>query len=383
MSSSPLPPPSSRSPRIFVGAGEASGDRILAAVLEGLRREFPGLELRGFGGPLCAARGLPSLLPLRDLAVNGVGDVLRRGLFLGHAYRRLHGEMRAFDPDFVLLVDYPGMNVRLARDALRRGIPVHFIAPPQLWAYRDPVPRLRRLRAALGEGSRDPGARGASLQVLFPFEAPFYAPWARRLAQGHFFPMPAFEPARGTRLLLCPGSRRGVMRRNLPLWLPRVRAFFGTLEGVDLLVPQYLEAEARRLCETQGAEARVLTDDETAFRDAGAAIAFPGTMTLDLFLRRIPVRAWAVLDPLTLWLGRRTLRGPWIALPNIIAGEGWVPEWIGTARDFAQAPPEIPERIADWNRADGSAVGAVWEKMGADDGVEKAVSACTELLRRS
>jgi lipid-A-disaccharide synthase len=357
--------------RVFAGAGEASGDRILAALLRGLRARHPDLELRGFGGPLCAAEGLESPYSLRELAVNGLGDVLRRAVFLLRARAALRRTLAQFRPDLVLLVDYPGMNVALARTALDRGIPVHYVAPPQLWAYRNPARRLGRLREIL---------KGASLQVLFPFEAAPYrsgAPWTSRLCQGHFFAVPAFEPARGTRLLLCPGSRRGVLRRNLPLWLDRARAFFGTLEGVDVLVPDYLEKDASRLCGSAPG-LRLLTDREEAFARAGAAIAFPGTITLELFLRRIPVRAWAVLDPLTLWMGRRALRGPPLSLPSALAGEAVLPEWIGTARDFKRNPPEIPAAVAAWNpEATAEAVHTVWTRMGSDQGVDAGLDAMT------
>src|SRR5690606_20963366 len=224
--------------KVFVGAGEASGDRIAAAVLESLQTRHGPLALSGFGGPLCAAFGLRSPWPLEELAVNGLGDVLRRGPYLLRARAALRRELEATRPDIALLVDYPGMNVPLARRARALGIPVHYIAPPQLWAYRSPARRLARLRRAL---------EGVSLQVLFPFERDSYPAWSAPLTQGHFFPFPAFEPARGLRLLLCPGSRRGVLRRNLPLWLARVHAYFGTLEGVDVLVPEGLATDARAL----------------------------------------------------------------------------------------------------------------------------------------
>src|SRR5690606_17562081 len=104
-----------------------------------------------------------------------------------------------------------------------------------------------------------------------------YPAWNTPITQGHFFPLPAFEAAHergGTRLLLCPGSRRGVLRRNLPLWLARVQAFFGTLEGVDVLVPAYLADEAHALCAGRGKPAdstpTIITDPAQAFARAGA-----------------------------------------------------------------------------------------------------------------
>jgi|GEM_PF-386526 len=401
--------------RVFAGAGEASGDRILAQVLGGLREaldksasgaEGTHLELRGIGGPLSeglssSGPGLKSLFPVRDLAVNGILDVARRALFLARAYARLRRALVDFRPDLVLLVDYPGMNVGLARLARRRGIPVHYIAPPQLWAYRDPRARLRRLRAALAAPGSDPSIPPVSLQFLFPFEAGSYPAWDGPTCQGHFFDEPAFEPARGSRLLLCPGSRRAVLARNLPLWLRQVRAFFGTLEGVDILVPEFLAEETRRLValgEVTDLEAPtstlpvVLTDKARAFARAGAALAYPGTITLELVLRRIPTRAWAIVDPVTLWMGRRKLRGPWLCLPNVLLAQAGgkraggeipeiIPEWVGTVTDFKSNPPSLPEHVANWGPAEtGHALAHVWEAMGSDQGTAQAVKACRSLL---
>ena len=365
--------------KVFAVAGEASGDRILAATLSALRERVPDLTCSGAGGPLAETAGLRPLhprIPPRELAVNGVGDVLRRAPALLRLRARLHRELAAFRPDLVLLVDYPGMNVGLARAARARNIPVQYIAPPQLWAYRAPEARRARLGRALD---------GASVQVLFPFEADAWRPWAGPLLQGHFLPPPAFDPARGLRLLLCPGSRPGVLRRNLPPWLRRVRAFFGTLEGVDVLVPEFLEDEARALCRTALAPDDVLpellTDRDAAFARAGAAIAFPGTVTLELFLQRIPTRVWAVLDAPTLWLGRRAVRGPHLALPNTIAGAALLPEWAGTASDFRRAPPELPATRAEWDRSDADAVATVWRALGDADGARVAADACLKLAR--
>lgn len=371
--------------KIFIGAGEASGDRMLAPVLKGLRARLHGLELRGFGGPHCESEGLESLLPMERLAVNGIGDVLRRAPSLLAARARLRRELRSFRPDLVLLADYPGMNVGLAGLALSLGFPVHYVAPPQLWAYRNPARRLARLKAALG---------GASLQVLFPFEAPPYAPWARRIRQGHFFPAPAAEAPRGDRLLLCPGSRRGVLRRNLPRWLDHLAIAGIDMDTVDILVPEFLAGEARAIAagapicngdpDGRGMPRpygpTIATNPPAAFARAGAAIAFPGTITLELLLHGIPAQVWGILDPLTLRMGRRVLRGPQVALANLIAGRLVFPEWIGTAGDFRRAPPVFPP-LDEWSSVEAECVCGVWQMMGSERGTDTAVDACLEISR--
>jgi lipid A disaccharide synthetase len=231
---------------------------------------------------------------------------------------------------------------------------------------------LRRLPAAL---------EGVSLQVLFPFEAVHYEHWAARLCQGHFFDPPAQEPARGDRLLLCPGSRRAVLRRNLPRWLDRLHGAGHSMDSIDVLVPDFLAEDALALC-GRAAGPQVLIGKEEAFARAGAAIAFPGTMTMELFLQRIPTRVWAVLDPLTLWAGRYAMKGPQVALANMMAKEEVLPEWIGSASDFRRAPPPFPGQGAGENPSPpvpDAIIHAAWTRMGSNLGVEEGVKACREL----
>jgi lipid-A-disaccharide synthase len=312
---------------------------------------------------------LQSALPFESLAVNGVGDVLRNGIHLARAYLHLKRQLRNFRPDLVLLVDYPGMNAGLARTALRLGYRVHYVAPPQLWAYRHPEGRLRKLQRALS---------GASLQVLFPFEAGRYESWTTRLCQGHFFSPPAPKPPDGNRLLLCPGSRRGIVLRNLPLWWRRL-SDAGWRDGVDVLTPEFLVSEVKAIIKNKP-EVSVFTDSAQAFSRAASAIAFPGTMTLELFLARIPARAWAVLDPLTLWAGRRKMRNRFTALPNLLLDREIFPEWVGTADAFRKNPPPWPDSVINWPSVSNADVMSIQEKMGSPDGVKTGVRACLELL---
>jgi len=357
--------------RIFIGAGEPSGDRILAKLLAGLRIQFPKMELNGFGGPLSEAQGLVSLAPLDRLAVNGLTDTIAGFFPLLRTYLKLRHEMVKFQPNLVLLVDFPGMNERLGKIAISHGFSLYYIAPPQLWVYRNPGSRLRRLQERLS---------GAAIQVLFPFEAAFYSSWAPRIYQGHFFDPPSsLFPSKKERLLLCPGSRAKVMNRNLPYWLKRIREGNPALD-LDVLVPENLAAEAQRWIGSYS-NIRLLHNSKSAFEQAGAAIAFPGTITLELFLRRIPTLVWAIVDGPTLWAGKRHLAKPWVALPNLLLGREVFPEWVGSAGRFNRSPPDFPPMGScfDISEAD---INSVWTKMGSSLGVESAVDACMKLLTK-
>jgi lipid-A-disaccharide synthase len=295
------------------------------------------------------------MFPIRDTAFSGAWDVVRKAFFALRMYRSALAGMRRFRPHLVLLVDYPGLNLRLAHAARSLGFPVCFVAPPQAWVYRRPARKLRRATEAL---------RGCHVHVLFPFEAAAFAATAAGVSAGHFLatagmraPVPASavlptpHAAERNRLLLCPGSRLDVLRRNLPAWIAllarpdarngiRTSAVPASPAAISLLVPEHLAAEARLLIGSVSAgpgalalpvipDIRIRTDRESAFAEARHAIAFPGTITLELALARIPTLVMAILDPLTLALGRRLLGDSPLALPNLLAGEELFPEWAG------------------------------------------------------
>jgi lipid-A-disaccharide synthase len=367
-------------PKIFVSAGEVSGDQILAGILSHLRGRYPEMLLCGMGGSASEAWGLKPLFPMERTAFSGAWDVLRNLRFALSMYARAAAEMRRFQPDLVLLVDYPGLNLRLARLARSLGVPVLFVAPPQAWAYKKPARKLRRAREAL---------QGAAVHVLFPFEKPWYQEAAASISVGHFLGAPVSRGPDAGLVLLCPGSRLPVLRRNLPIWLGLLhRTAAGSRYAV--LVPPHLEEEAKGLVSAfakaqVGPEAltvEVRTDKAVLLAEAAGAMAFPGTVTLELALARVPTLVLAIVDRLTLALGRRVLGHSRLALPNLILEEEFFPEWVGTAPG-----PSDTEFRALLGRRDGM---DGWERrleklgrgMGEGDGAEVAFKGCVNLLEK-
>lgn len=375
--------------RVFVSAGEASGDAILGAVLgalgERLRAEAgtPGIALAGLGGPHAEAEGLRPLFPIAMTAFSGAGDALVRLPFALRLWFAASRSLRSFRPDLVLLVDYPGLNLRLARLARGLGIPVHFIAPPQAWAYRDPARKLRRARAALA---------GCSLQPLYAFEAEAWQGPGLAVRQGHFQATVTPVLTKEGPIAMCPGSRLPVLRRNLPAWLRLLdEAGIPMDTPLDVVVPPFLEEEAVRLVRRHaagrsasppgmGPALRVRTDAAAALAHARRAVAFPGTITLELARNRVATLVLALLDPLTYALGKRLLAGRRLALPNLILGESLFPEWAGPAPGPASAVFR-----ALW---EGLATPPAWERhlpalearLGDGNGASVAASACLSLL---
>jgi lipid-A-disaccharide synthase len=366
--------------RLFVSAGEVSGDKILGATLARLRAELPDLELAGMGGSQAEAQGLRPLFPIARTAFSGAWDVLTRAPFAVSLYFAAARALRDFRPDLVLLVDYPGLNLRLARLARALSLPVHFIAPPQAWAYRAPGRKLRKARAALA---------GCSVQPLYAFEAGDWGTGGTLPATGHFQDtVPSRLPKAGP-IALCPGSRLSVLRRNLPAWLRLLDAAGVAGETpLAVTVPAFLAEEAARLAREHAparwaeGEVAVRTDAERVLAEAPRALAFPGTITLELARHRTPTLVLALIDPLTYALGRRLLARRRLALPNLILGEDLFPEWAGMLpgpdpavfRALWERLPPAGDR--EW---EGRAA-ALAERLGPGNGAETAAAACLRLL---
>jgi len=372
----------SRPLRVFVSAGEASGDAILGKTLARLRAESPDLELAGLGGPRAEAEGLKPLFPISRTAFNGAGDAMVRGLFALRLWFAAARTMRDFRPDLALLVDYPGLNLRLARLARSLGIPVHYIAPPQTWAYRHPARKLRKARTALA---------GCSVQALYAFEAEAWRVPGLAVTQGHFQDTVTPVLTKDGPIALCPGSRLPVLKRNLPAWLRLLDAAGLPQDApLDVIVPPFLEEKAGRLVRRHAAgraasHLRVRCDAAAALARAPRALAFPGTITLELARNRVPTLVLALLDPLTYSLGKRLLAGRSLALPNLILGETIFPEWAGP---LPGPDAEVFRSLWDGLR-DGSVPSLAWEgrlafleaRLGRGDGASVAVAACLETLR--
>ena len=204
-------------PRIFVSAGEPSGDLHGAGVVRALRERYPDASIEALGGPRMAQAGAMLRYRMEGLAAFGVVEIVSKlGAHL-RLLRAMRQDFRAGRYDLVILIDYPGFHLRVAEAARATGTKVLYYIAPQLWAWRPE--RARRLAAAVDR-----------LAVVLPFEQPFFGRLGLRSEYvGHPLvdraPVPDRAAARaslgatpGSRLLgLFPGSRAQEIRR---LWVP-------------------------------------------------------------------------------------------------------------------------------------------------------------------
>jgi lipid-A-disaccharide synthase len=307
--------------RLFVSAGEPSGDRHAAALVRALRRRRD-VEIRGLGGPALEREGATLLARVEDLSVVGFSEVARRLPFFARLLRRAENEIAAWRPHLVLPVDYPGFNLRLARRARRRGVPVAYYIAPQVWAWR------RERRPGVGRAVD-------RLLVVFPFEEPlFREAGVNAVFVGHPLLDPdedprdreavreelGVEPGRPL-LALLPGSRKQEVERILPPLLEgsaRVReATVVTSRAPG--VPRALVDGAARVWEGSAGD---------LVRAADAALVASGTATLETGLAGTPLAVVYRTGAVNWSVARALVKLRTVGLVNIAAGGNRVPELL-------------------------------------------------------
>src|SRR5450432_3917373 len=143
-------------PTIFLSAGEASGEHYGALLIEAIRRRSPDAAFFGLGGHRMEALGFRPIVRSEDVAVMGITEVVRHMPRIYREYRRLKASLSHQRPDVAILIDFPDVNLRLARELHRLGVPVIFFVSPQLWAWKKH--RIHRVRRYVDR-----------MLVIFPF----------------------------------------------------------------------------------------------------------------------------------------------------------------------------------------------------------------------
>jgi lipid-A-disaccharide synthase len=333
---------------IAIVAGEASGDLLGSGLIRTLRRQRPDLVFSGIGGPRMEAAGMQVLFPMEKLAVRGYVEVIRSLREILAIRRALLRSLRAHKPALYIGIDAPDFNLGVERKLRACGVPtVHYVSPA-IWAWRGE--RIRQIRQAVSK-----------MLTLFPFEAPLYERAGVAAAYvGHpladmLHDYPSRETVREQLRLhadvpvvaLLPGSRQSEIELMAESFIGAARRIADALPGTRFLVP-LASRETRALFETalhrhDAAELPVTVmfgHAHDAMAAADVVLAASGTATLEAALLMRPMVVAYRVSKLTARMVRRRGRVPYVALPNILAGEFIVPEFLqedATAENLAQA----------------------------------------------
>lgn len=322
--------------KVLLMAGEPSGDRYAAGIARALRELAPSVELRGMGGTHLREAGVDIVVDSGPLAVVGLTEVLGSLRPLLAARSRLREVVRAWRPDVLVPVDYPDFNLRLARWARARGVPVAYFVSPQVWAWRPGrVPAI--------------GRAVSRMLVLFPFEVETYRRHGIPVEHvGHPLidlaepPMPTEEarsslglPRDAPVVALLPGSRAKEIRHVWPVLAEAARRLAADRSDLRFVVP--LAAGAARAILDSSPATRDLPlavaerDMPRALAAADAAAVASGTATLETALAGVPLvvgyRVSRATMALSRWLAdREFLARGLFSLPNLVLGRPAVRE---------------------------------------------------------
>ncbi len=332
---------------ILLSAGDLSGERLAAKLVLALRERIPDARFVGMGGASMEAAGVELSVDQRHLAVGGILEIFGSLPRVIRAWRAMLRCLRVSRPDIVILVDSGGFNLPFARRvrAYSRAKILYYVAP-QVWAWRPG--RLRRLVD-----------RTDRIAVILPFEQAFYSEHGVSVDfVGHpaVDDPAALEPytnalvlrnARtslgidvGVALLgIFPGSRRNELKRHLPIQLEaflRLRETEPALRDLQCVIglaPNLDCEEARRImagpiAAAPGSIRLVVAADERVLDSCDVALVKPGTITVELMLRRKPMVVMGRVNPVTAMIARRSLRIERLSMPNLIAGAEIVPELL-------------------------------------------------------
>lgn len=329
--------------KVLLVAGEASGDLLGSHLVEAIQEIDPEIEFFGIGGERLKKRGMRILYPSQSLAVVGLTEVFLKLGTIIRALRRLKNSLEEERPGLVILIDFPDFNLRLAKIAHRKGIPVLYYVSPQVWAWRGG--RVKVISRCVKK-----------MVVLFPFEVPFYeregveVEWVGHplidivkpsLPKEEAYQRFGLDPKRRTVALL-PGSRKKEVERLLPPLLEASRLLYHQIPELQFVLPLAHGITLKGLLKKEPLSFPLNVVEGWTYDVMNLSeilITASGTATLEGAILGKPMVIVYKLSRFSYWVGRMLVQVDHIGLVNLVAEKGIVPELI---QDEAN-----PERIAE------------------------------------
>jgi lipid-A-disaccharide synthase len=333
-----------KSKKILMVAGEVSGDLHGALLMDAILRIDPEVQFLGVGGERLGKMGMKLLYPSQSLSVVGITEVLLKIRSIMRALRRLKQSLDQERPDLVILIDFPDFNLRLAKMAYRKGIPILYYISPQVWAWR---PKRVKVIAQWVK----------KMVVLFPFEVPFYeaagvdVEWVGHplldivkpsLSKGEALQRFGLDPHLKT-IGLLPGSRIHEVERLLPFMIDSIHLLQREMPDLQFIIPLAPGISKKTLSPWMRNISVPLKVVEGWTYDvmnvSELLITASGTATLEAMILEKPMVIIYKVSWASYWVGRLMIQVDHIGLANLVAGREIVPELI--QKDVT------PERIAE------------------------------------
>lgn len=320
--------------KIFIIAGEASGDVLGFRLMRALQAKRDDLEFSGIGGARMAEAGLASQFPMQELAVMGLAEILPRIIPLRRRIQETIAAITASRPDIVVTIDSPGFTLRVLKGIKDLGLKrVHYVAP-QVWAWRQK--RVKHYPGLWDE-----------LLCLLPFEPEFFG---KHGLHPRFTGHPVLESGAGkgdaerflgthkilrsaSPVVILPGSRVTETSRLLPVFretMARLQLDIPNLIPILAAAPGIADAAAAMTADwpVEPIIVRSETERYDAFAAAKAALTKSGTSTLELAMAGVPMAVTYRVNPISARIARRVIKVKHVAMINLLAGSELVPELL-------------------------------------------------------
>lgn len=327
------PGDTTHSRRVMIVAGEASGDIYGADLVQKALQLDSGLHFFGIGGVRMREAGVDTVVDSADMAVMGLVEVFKHFGVITSAFLKLKNILLKEPPELLILIDYPGFNIRLAKVAKKTGVKVLYYISPKVWAWK--AGRIKTIAASVTQ-----------MAVIFPFEVPLYekagVPVAfvghplldlvnvtldRTTAATSF----ALDPSRII-VGLFPGSRHNEIEKLLPTIVAaavKLKEKFPNIQFILPLASTLRSEDVIPLFASANIDVTISRERiHDMIRACDAVISVSGTVTLEIALVGTPMVIIYKLSPLTYQLAKRVVKIPHIGLCNIVAGEAVVKELI-------------------------------------------------------
>ena len=318
------------SSNLLVIAGEVSGDMHAADVIRELKSCRPDVDVWGIGGEKLRDEGVETLHDINEMDVLGIVEVLQRYPFFKRVFNEVIAEVEQRKPDAALLVDYPGFNLRLAKELKKRGVKVLYYVCPQVWAWnRGRIPKMAEIIDRL--------------MVIFPFEVDVFKEVD---LQVDFVGHPMVDELRALRteepmplpwngqkkIALLPGSRRQEIRYIFEPLLEAAQMLEQSRPDLSFIIPvperrlQLVEEALQKIKKAPRNLSVVVGQSREVLKQADAAFVASGTATLEAALLSCPtvlVYRGGVLNYLFV---KALIRVPWLGIANIVSNREIMPE---------------------------------------------------------